>query len=568
MHARSGRWFLVATAALVAGCGGAQKRGDGMESGLPLDALKAKRARYANVELTVPRDQVSATDREVLVHLVRASEAMNRLFWIQGSRNGWEIRQSVATREGEYFRVLTDYIDLNFGPWDRLDEDQPFWGNKTKPAGAAFYPPDMTKDEFEAWLKAHPGDRPAFESPVTTIHRRDGKLVAVPYSQEYGQELDVAVRELRAAAAITKDEPLKRYLESRAAAFLSNDYFQSDMDWMDLGTATGPDASAIDVTIGPYEVYEDGLFNLKAAFEAFVTVRDAEESRKLAMVGGLLDELEANLPLDDRHKNFSRGKSSPIRVVNVVHTSGDAAKGVQTTAFNLPNDERVRAAKGSKKVMLKNVGEAKFKNSLIPISKTVMEPALMGEITFDAYFNFILMHEVSHGLGPGILTRTDGSKTTVNLALKETYSAIEEAKADVLGIYNTLYLAQKGTFPADLGPRSESTFVAGIFRSVRFGIGEAHGKANIVEFNALRKAGAITYDEQTKRFGVDRAKFGPAIRDLARRLLTIEAEGDYEGAKKLLEELGSMPPEVASALERLRDVPVDIRPRYTFAEGL
>jgi hypothetical protein len=315
-------------------------------------------------------------------------------------------------------------------------------------------------------------------------------------------------------------------------------------------------------------VYEDRLMNLKAAFESFVTVKDAAESRKLAVVEGLLDELEASLPIDDRHKNFSRGKSSPIAVVAVVYAAGDTAAGTQTTAFNLPNDERVRTARGSKKVLLKNVGQAKFARSLVPIAKILLAPALQGRVSFDAFFNFVLLHEVSHGLGPGILARPDGTSTTVNLALRETYSGIEECKADVLGVLNSLILVRKGVLPAEVGETMEATFLAGLFRSIRFGIGEAHGIANMMQLNWLRKSGAVTYDAAKGTFGVDHAKFEPALRDLARALLIVQAEGDYEGAKTLLVTYGAMTDEVQGALNRVSAVPVDIRPIYTLGRAL
>ena len=459
-------------------------------------------------------------------------------------------------------------MDLNAGPWDRLDDFEPFYGTRAKPAGATFYPEDLTPAEFEAWLAAHPGDRPAFESPVTVIRRDGERLVAVPYAVEYRDDLVQAARFLREAAARTRDPMLAGYLESRALAFTSNDYYPSDLDWMGLGTAPADKASPIEVVIGPYEVYEDRLMNLKAAFESFVTVKDAAESRKLAVVEGLLDELEASLPIDDRHKNFSRGKSSPIAVVEVVYAAGDTAAGTQTTAFNLPNDERVRAARGSKKVLLKNVSQAKFARSLVPIAKLLLQPALQDQVSFDAFFNFVLLHEVSHGLGPGIIARPDGTSTTVNLALREAYSGIEECKADVLGVLNSLILVRKGVLPASVGRTMEATYLAGLFRTIRFGIGEAHGIANMVQFNWLRKAGAVTHDAARGTFGIDSAKFEPAMRDLARALLTVQAEGDYEGAKALLKTYGAMPDEVVAALQRVRAVPVDIRPIYTLGRAL
>lgn len=575
---------LVVTLALLSACGGAERKADmiDIDGGLRAiepDELRRLRARYADVQITVDEASVRAEDRAVLADLVKASAVMGRLFWRQASAEGTATKERLerlaAAAQGParaHLEALAEYVDLNAGPWDRLDDFRPFVGNAPKPEGGTFYPPDVSKAALEPLLAAGAPQREAFESPFTVVRwAGDGpgrRLVAVPYSEEYRADLAEAAAYLRSAASKTRDPVLARYLRSRADAFASNDYFQSDMDWMDLGTAPAEVASPIEVVIGPYEVYEDRLMGLKASFEAFVTLRDDEDSRKLARVASMLDELEANLPIDDRHKNFSRGKSSPISVVNVVYTAGDTAAGVQTTAFNLPNDERVRAAKGSKKVMLKNVGRAKFDNSLIPIARAVVDPALLPLIDFEAYFNNILMHEVSHGLGPGFITAPDGTRRTVNSALRDTYSFIEECKADVLGVWSTLYLVRKGFGPAALADRTMATFLAGIFRSVRFGVEEAHGKANIMQFNYLRKQGAFTWDAATGRFGLVADRFEPAIRALARDLLTIEAEGDQAAAERFIAEYGRMPDEVASALARLGHVPVDIRPHYTLGEKL
>lgn len=532
-----------------------------------IEDLKAMRAQFVEVDIAPDEQAIRPEDLRVLRPLVRAAMVMDRLFWKQASEVGPRIRERLRSARTERDLVLRDLVEIHYGPYDRLRGHEPFMDVPPKPLGATFYPADMTREEFESHLAHHPQDREAFENPFTVIRRDEGgRLRAVPYSEFYQDDLGEAARLLREAASLTSDPVLRRFLDSRASAFVSNDYFQSDMDWMDLGQEEG--SSDIEVTIGPYEVYEDRLFNLKAAFEAFVTVRDRAESEKLALVSRYLDQIEADLPVDDHHKNYARGTASPISVVQVVLTAGDTRAGVQTTAFNLPNDERVRAAKGSKKVLLKNVGQAKFQKSLVPIAQTVLDPAWMPFVDFEAYFNHVLMHEVSHGLGPGIIARPDGSKTTVNAALRETYSAIEECKADVVGIFTTLWLIERGIFPKEWLERMQATYLAGIFRSVRFGIEAAHGRANIVAFNFLRQAGAFIRDPATKRFGVDAQRFAPAIRDLARVLLTIEAEGDYEGAKQFLQEYGTMPEEMAEALARLEHVPVDIRPRYPFGERL
>lgn len=540
-------------------------RGDGMLTQLTVSELETRRAQFVDVVIAPDAGAISEEDWKVLKPIIRAARVMDRLFWRQASEIGLSVLAGLQARQDERAKLLRELVEIHYGPYDRLRGDEPFLDVAPKPLGATFYPPDMTREEFEAHLAAHPEDREAFESPFTVIRRdSSGGLRAIPYSEFYREDLAEASAWLRQAASLTRDALLARFLEARAKAFETNDYFESDIYWMDIGQ--GEASSAIEVTIGPYEVYEDRLMNLKAAFEAFVCIRDRAESDKLAKISEFLDEIEASLPVDDRHKNYSRGSASPISVVQVVMTAGDTRAGVQTTAFNLPNDERVRAAKGSKKVLLKNVGKAKFEMSLLPIAREVLESGLLPFVTFEAYFNHVLMHEVSHGLGPGIITMPDGSKTTVNAALRENYSAVEECKADILGLFSTKWLAEKGVLPAQLLEQTMATYLAGVFRSVRFGFEQAHGKASLVAFNFLRRAGAITYEKQRGRFGVDRERFWLAVTELAKVLLTIEAEGNYEEARKFLLEMGQVSNEMAQALSRLGHVPVDIRPIYPLEE--
>ena len=535
-----------------------------------IKVLKAKRAKFKDIEVSVDLNGVSEEDKRVLWHLLQAADVMDLLFFKQASKDGLSIYERLKRHaETEYEKLLLELVEINFGVYDRLEDHKPFIETKDKPLGAEFYPEDMTKDEFESFLKAHEDKRDAFISPYTVIRRgKNGELESVPYSDFYKDDLERAARHLEAAAKETRDEALKRFLLSRAQAFRTNDYFQSECDWVDLHSYKGEGKSAIEITIGPYEVYEDRLFNYKASFEAFVGLVDEKESAKLSLVSSFLDELEANLPIEARYKNFGRGQASPIVVVNLLYSAGDTKAGVQTTAYNLPNDEKVREAKGSKKVLLKNVGRAKFEASLVPIARRVLDPALFDFVDFDAYFNDVLMHEVSHGLGPGIITALDGSKVQVNVALKETYSTVEECKADVVGLWASFYLIKKGIFPQELGKRIMATMLAGLFRSMRFGVSEAHGLANLIEYNFFKEEGCIAYDEKGARFSVVEDKFVGCVEGLARRLLTIEATGDYEGAKGMIEKFGKMPSEVAEAIKRLEDIPVDIKPIYSSAEEL
>ena len=388
--------------------------------------------------------------------------------------------------------------------------------------------------------------------------RRDanGGLVAVPYSRYFAAELGRAAALMREAAALTDNASLKAFLESRAAAFLSDDYYESDMLWMDLD-------STVEITVGPYETYEDGLFGYKAAFEAFVTVTDPVESQRLAKFKDELPWLESQIPMDDRHKNPNRGSESPIRVVDEVYSAGDTRAGVQTIAFNLPNDERVREAKGSKKVLLRNVMKAKFDQILVPIAQVVVADDQLGDLTAESFFLHTLWHEMSHGLGPGNI-KVDGRDTEVRLELKDTYSTMEEAKADAMGEWDIFMLtrAGRGYFPEAIFRQQSATYLAGIFRSVRFGIGEAHGKANAIQFNYLVEKGAILPDAHTGKFRMDVAVFEKAIADLVGEICTIQAEGDYAASQAFIKRYGGMPEVLAEALAKLDHIPVDIAPVF------
>jgi hypothetical protein len=348
---------------------------------------------------------------------------------------------------------------------------------------------------------------------------------------------------------------LKDFLNKRAEAFLSDDYYASDVAWMDLD-------SPIDLTIGPYETYEDELFGYKAAFEAFVTLRDDAESEKLRKFGGYLQELEDNLPIEPRYRNPKLGAASPIRVVDVVFSSGDGNRGVQTAAFNLPNDERVVKEKGSKRVMLKNMQEAKFNKVLTPISTVVLDASQRSRISFDAFFTHILAHELMHGLGPHSI-KVGGAEGTVRKQLKELYSAIEEAKADITGLWALQYLIDKGMVDKSMEQQMYTTFLASMFRSVRFGINEAHGKGVALQFNYLVEDGAINVNEGAGTFSVNEARIKEGVRKLTHEILTLQAEGSYEKARAMLDKYGVIKPPMQKALDKLGDVPVDIEPKFT-----
>jgi hypothetical protein len=523
--------------------------------------LKEKIAKFVPVEIQY--DETLLTDREkiVLEKLYRASQIIDEIFLEQVYSKNDLIKSELTKSEDELSKLQLEYFNIMFGPFDRLEDNAPFIGTDKKPLGADFYPEDMTKDEFEKWINDNPNDEKSFTNEFTMIRREDGKLVAIPYSEYFKDKLTEASKYLKEAAEFADNPSLKKYLISRADAFLSNDYYQSDMDWMDLKD------HSIEIVIGPYEVYEDEMFNYKASFESFVTIKDPVETKKLEVFAKYLNDIEKNLPLDEKHKNFSRGSESPIVVVNEVFTAGDSKAGVQTLAFNLPNDERVRQAKGSKKVMLKNVHEAKFEKLLQPIAEIVLEPEQLKYVTFNAFFNHTLMHEMSHGVGPGFI-KLNGKNTEVKKELKETYSTIEECKADILGMYNNMFMIEKGVYPKESEDEILVTFLAGAFRSMRFGISEAHGGGNAIIYNYLLEKGAYVFDENTQKVKVDFEKIHPALKDLANLILTIQAEGNHQGAKDLIAKYAVNSPSIEMLRKKLNNLPVDIKPVYEIEEKL
>ncbi len=519
-------------------------------------------ARFAPVEIKADASKLPKNERQALAKIVEAARLMDPLF----------LRQSSATNEARLLELVRDesplgkarlhYFLVNQGPWDRLEHDAPFLpGVEAKAESGNFYPAGATREEMDQWMKGLAGpERDAATGFFTTIRRgADGRFAVVPYSLEYQGELARASALLREAAALTTQPSLRAFLEKRAAAFLSNDYYESDVAWMEL------DAS-IEPTIGPYEVYEDGWFNFKAAFEAFVTLRDDAETTKLARFSAELQELEDHLPIDPRFRRKALGGFSPIRVVNVVYSSGDGNRGVQTTAYNLPNDERVVEKMGSKRVMLKNTQEAKFQKALIPISKVALAAADQPLLSFDAFFTHTLMHELMHGLGPQTIT-VGGRDTTVRQELKEANGPLEEAKADISGLWALQYLMDKGVLDKKLERSVYTTFLASGFRTLRFGLGEAHGKAMAIQMNSLVDAGAFQANPDGT-FAVDLAKAKAGASALTGEIMTIQAGGDYAKAKEMLARSATIRPEVQKVIDRLSDVPVDIEPRFTTAEQL
>jgi hypothetical protein len=539
------------------------------------DELNQMAARFAPVNLEVDLSSLSVGDKKALTKLIEAGRIVNHLFMQQFWSGDLALYQKLQQDKTPLGKARLHYFWINKGPWSEIDEHKAFLPEvpAKKPAGANFYPEDMTKEEFEAWAKTlYPESKEQAEGFFTVIRRGADKklknLKSVPYSDEYKSDLAKAAALLKEAAALTDNASLKKFLTTRAAAFSSNNYYESDMAWMDLD-------APVDVTIGPYETYNDELFGYKAAFEAYINVRDDKESARLAFLGEHLQEIENNLPEDPKYRVAKLGAASPIRVVNEVFAAGDGGHGVQTAAYNLPNDDKVVQQKGAKRVMLKNIQEAKFKSTLEPISKVVLQPAAQQDLSFELFFTHIVAHELTHGLGPHQI-KVNGRDTNPRLELKELYSAVEEAKADVTGLFALQYLmtqADKGDVQAPLqhGPDAErklyTTYLASSFRTLRFGLQDSHAKGMAVQFNYFLDKGAFVANADGT-FSVDLSKIKDAVAGLDHDLLTLEATGDYNGTKKLMSEMIVLRPEVQKALERLKSVPTDIEPIFVTADKL
>jgi hypothetical protein len=499
--------------------------------------------KYTEFTLTADLSVLTENQRKMIPLLIDASIAMDEMYWMQAFGDRGHLLESIKDRD------LRRFAEINYGPWDRLNGNAPFIeGAGEKPAGATFYPRDMTADQFE--LTA--ADNPELRSLYTVVMRDAASaLVAHPYSEVYSKPLSHAASKLREAAALAEDPGFKKYLELRADAFETDEYQASDLAWMDMKT------NVLDVVIGPIEVYEDELYNYKAAAESYVLIKDTEWSKRLARYAAFLPALQEGLPVPAEYKRESPGTDSDLNAYDAVFYAGQANAGSKTIAINLPNDEEVQKSKGSRRLQLKNAMRAKFDKILEPIADVLIADDQRGHITFDAFFANTMFHEVAHGLG---IKETINGRGTVRGALREQYSALEEGKADILGLYMVTSLNEQGEFgEADLMDNLV-TFMAGIFRSVRFGASSSHGKANMIRFNFFEEMGAFSRDETTGKYRVDPEKLQAATDALTERILRIQGDGDYEGAKAFVEEYGVIGDQLQADLDRLGEagIPVDV----------
>lgn len=546
------------------------------DAGASLAELRQMSGRFLRTPLVVDTHELGAADRKALVKLIEAARIIDGLYMQQLWSGNVAEYQLLRRDASELGRARLHYFWLEKGPWSSADDQKAFLPGvpARKPLGADFYPPDMSAADFEAWVATlSPKNAVEAKGFYTVIRTRSACASpkcyrSLPYNEVYQDDLGRIAGLLREAAALTANASLKRFLQSRADAFLTNDYYESDVAWMDLD-------APLDITIGPYETYADEIFGYKAAFEAYVNIRDDRETTKLGFFGQHLQELENHLPEEPHDRNARLGALSPIRVVNLVISAGDGAHGVTTAAYNLPNDDRVVQKKGSKRVMLKNIQEAKFKQILAPIAARVLAPKERQYLSFDWFFTHILAHELMHGLGPHEIT-VAGRDTNPRQELKNLYAAIEEAKADVTGLWALQYmldhadelgLRQVITVRADSERQLYTTYLASMFRILRFGQTDAHGRGMAMQINFLINHGAV-HANSSGEFEIDYSRIKDAVRDLDRALLTVEARGDFDGAAKLLGLATIRAGEIKAALGRLADLPTDIEPEFTTADEL
>jgi hypothetical protein len=533
------------TLSLIALTGCAQPDADRDASGeSPAMSFAERVNQYAPVRLTADLSALSDADRSVVRHLLQAVEPMDSVFWKQA----WGDREEALGLAGDD-PDLRRYLEINYGPWDRLSGDEPFVeGVGPKPTGARYYPADMTDAEFAEASAANP----ALRSLYTMVRRGpDGALVAEPFHRAFAAEHEVASAHLRAAADAATEPGLKRYLELRAQALLDDDYQASDMAWLDMKD------NAVDVVIGPIETYEDQRYGLKAAHEGYVLIKDQAWSARLQRFASLLPDLQRGLPVSDDYKREMPGTDSDLNAYDVVYYAGDANAGSKTIAINLPNDEEVQLAKGTRRLQLKNAMRAKFDRIMVPLADVLIAEDQRGHVTFDAFFANTMFHEVAHGLG---IKNTLNGSGTVREALREHASPMEEGKADVLGLYMVTRMLEDGELTEGTLEDYYTTFLAGIFRSVRFGASSAHGRANMVRFSYFQEEGAFTRDAETGTYRVDMERMRAAVDGLSELILRLQGDGDYAGVDELLATRGNVPAALQADLDRLASagIPVDV----------
>jgi len=546
MRRWSGSWAAV-LAVVATACRGSEAGETAISEAGAGPTIEQKLAQYTPVRLTADLSVLSERERRMIPLLIQAAQEMDTIFW----QETYPSRDSLLRAVGD--SATRAYVRLNYGPWDRLDDNAPFLpGVGPRPAGAAFYPSDMTKEEFEAAAKASPAAGESLRSLYTVVRRdSSGGLTAVPYHEAFAEPSRRAAARLREAAALADDQGLKRYLELRARALETDSYRPSDLAWMDMKS------NGLDIVIGPIETYDDALFGYKAAHEAFVLIKDREWSKRLARYVKLLPALQRGLPVPSAYKREKPGTDSDLNAYDAVYYTGQANAGSKSIAINLPNDEQVQLQKGTRRLQLKNAMRAKFDRILVPIADELIAEDQREHIEFDSFFANVMFHEVAHGLG---VKNVISGKGTVRDALKEQAGALEEGKADILGLYMITRLQEQGELPDVNLDDNYVTFLAGIIRSVRFGAANAHGRANAAELSFLQEHGAFARDSASGRYRVDFPRMRAAVDSLAGVILRYQGDGDYEGVTRFMSQRATIPAGLQRDLDRLgsKGIPVDI----------
>ena len=519
--------------------------------GRPFHNEAERLAKWKAVEMPFHSTGLSARERQMVEKLVEACRLLDGVFWRQSDLGG------LALYQGTRNQTLKELLGVMGSRWDLVDQNRPFIGEALMPPGHELYPDDLTRARLDQYLQKHPEDRAAIYNPYTVVKWQGGRLVGVPYHEEYKQLLQPMAKALRDAAALSEDAAFAGFLRMRAAALLTDDYYRSDLAWLDLK------APKFDVIFAPYETYLDDFLGVKTSYGASILIRNEAESRKLALYQKYVPDIQDALPLAAADRPSKRGGATPMEVMDAPYRAGDLRYGYQAVADNLPNDPRVHQEKGSKKIFFANFMEARVANIILPIAKRMMQPGQAGKVSAEGYLTGTVMHEIAHGLGPSF-ARKDGKQVDIREALGPVSSGLEEAKADAVGMFGLAWLADHGALPKARLEEYYASFVADFFRALRFGTGEAHGRAEMMEFNYLLEQRALARVDG--RYAIDYARMPAALTQLAKELLEMEATGDRDRAEAWFARYDKMPAELNSALAATADIPVDIRPTFSFPD--
>lgn len=514
-----------------------------------------QRAKFVDYPLKIKFDYLSSDEYEFIKTISQINQLISEIYLRQINPENPKLRNQLVNSQTPHRDIKLALFDIHFGPWDSLADYRPFYGHQPRPPGAGFYPETMQRATFEAWLAKNPQDKAAFTNPYTVIRRQQGKLTAIPYSQMYEAWLLAIAQILEQSAHLIDNPSLSHYLTLRAQSLLNDDYVASEKAWLEI------DHPAIDVVVGPYEMYADELFGYKTAFQSAILLIDPLESQRLKQFKAHLLAMEANLPVADKYKNLLRVFKSPVIVADMVQSGGYLRVGVPPMAFNLPNDKHIQETHGTKNILLKNIIAGKFQHVLLPLAKRVLNRQQAHEVTFDSFFYQTVFHELSHALGPGTQNK-EGQETTVAERLKELHWTLEEIKADTAGIYNTLFMLNKNMLTHITPESLFTTYFAGLLRQMRFGIHDTASRSAALQYNFLKQKNAFDYQQNTQNFILNYATMRQATQQLLSTILTLQGESQYQAVKGFLNVYITPIPELDNCFSKIEDIPVDIKPIY------